>query len=100
MSGQIKANIPCRIAFSVPSKYDSMVILDRSGAECLIGSGDMLFIDGKKNKSAQRLQCGYLEDTEINNVVIPLIKDNQPKDYAKINWNNVNLSESEKIRFM
>jgi S-DNA-T family DNA segregation ATPase FtsK/SpoIIIE len=43
ITGLIKANIPCRIAFQVSSKVDSRTILDQSGAETLLGHGDMLF---------------------------------------------------------
>lgn len=98
VTGLIKANIPCRVALSVTSKVDSMVILDRVGAENLLGNGDMLFLDGKNNKIARRLQGGYIEDAEINNVIVPLVKENQPDDYARINWNNVDLSEYDKGR--
>lgn len=98
VSGRIKANIPCRVALSVTSKTDSMVILDRVGAESLLGNGDMLFLDGKNSKIAHRLQGGFIEDAEINNVVVPLVKENQPEDYEKINWDNVDLSENMKVR--
>ena len=55
LSGAIKANLPCRISFRLPSRIDSNVILDQGGAEKLLGSGDMLLMqDGK----LQRLQ-GY-----------------------------------------
>ena len=100
VTGLIKANIPCRVALSVASKVDSLVILDRTGAENLLGNGDMLFLDGKNNKVAKRLQGGYVEPNEISNVVVSIVKDNQPDDYRRINWDNVELSESEKMRFM
>ena len=77
VTGLIKANIPCRVALSVTSKIDSMVILDRIGAENLLGNGDMLFLDGKNNKKAKRLQAGFINKDEINNVVVPLVLDNQ-----------------------
>jgi S-DNA-T family DNA segregation ATPase FtsK/SpoIIIE len=99
VTGLIKANIPCRVAMSVPSKVDSLVMLDRTGAENLMGNGDMLFLDGKNNKVIKRLQGGFIEDVEINHVIIPLIKENQPKDWEKINWDNVDLSEEEKMRY-
>ena len=83
VTGLIKANIPCRVALSVTSKVDSMVILDRVGAENLLGNGDMLFLDGKNNKVAKRLQGGFIEQGEISNVVVELIRDNQPKDYER-----------------
>ena len=99
VTGLIKANIPCRVAMSVPSKIDSLVMIDRTGAENLLGNGDMLFLDGKNNKAVKRLQGGYIDDTEMNHVIVPLIKENQPRDWAKINWDNVDLSEDEKLRY-
>lgn len=99
VTGLIKANIPCRVAMSVPSKTDSLVMIDRTGAENLLGNGDMLFLDGKNNREVKRLQGGYIDDTEMNHVIVPLIKENQPRDWAKINWDNVDLSEVEKMRY-
>ena len=99
VTGLIKANIPCRVAMSVPSKVDSLVMIDRTGAENLMGNGDMLFLDGKNNKEVKRLQGGFIEDVEINHVIIPLIKENQPRDWKKINWDNVDLSEEEIMRY-
>jgi S-DNA-T family DNA segregation ATPase FtsK/SpoIIIE len=46
ITGLIKANFPCRIAFQVAAKVDSRTILDTNGAECLMGHGDMLFLSG------------------------------------------------------
>ena len=48
ITGLIKANLPCRIAFSVTGQVNSRVILDQSGAEKLIGKGDMLFFPPDK----------------------------------------------------
>ena len=59
VTGLIKANMPTRIAFSVSTKTDSNVILDRRGAEELVGKGDMLFLD-PSNKELRRLQ-GYFK---------------------------------------
>ena len=62
VSGTIKANIPCRIAFRVASQIDSNTILDEVGAENLLGRGDMLI----KNQGApMRAQGAYLPDSEI-----------------------------------
>lgn len=62
VSGTIKANIPCRIAFRVASQIDSNTILDEVGAENLLGRGDMLI----KNQGApMRAQGAYLPDNEI-----------------------------------
>ncbi|MEQ1691701.1 MAG: DNA translocase FtsK, partial [Gemmatimonas sp.] len=65
ITGLIKANFPCRIAFRVASQIDSRTIIDGSGAESLLGNGDMLFIPPGKSEPA-RLQGAFLssEDTE------------------------------------
>ncbi|WP_164217355.1 DNA translocase FtsK [Virgibacillus sp. YIM 98842] len=64
ITGLIKANIPTRIAFSVSSQVDSRTILDTSGAEKLLGKGDMLFIENGTGKSI-RLQGPFVSDEEI-----------------------------------
>jgi S-DNA-T family DNA segregation ATPase FtsK/SpoIIIE len=65
ITGLIKANFPCRIAFRVASQVDSRTIIDGAGAEALLGNGDMLFIPPGKSEAA-RLQGAFLssEDTE------------------------------------
>jgi DNA segregation ATPase FtsK/SpoIIIE, S-DNA-T family len=68
LTGLIKANIPSRIAFAVPSQIDSRTILDSAGAEKLLGRGDMLFTASDANKP-RRLQGAYLDDEEIERVV-------------------------------
>jgi len=68
ITGLIKANIPTRIAFSVASLVDSKTILDSSGAEKLLGQGDMLFSTAELAKP-KRIQGAYLSDNEINDVV-------------------------------
>jgi len=68
ITGLIKANIPTRIAFSVASLVDSKTILDSSGAEKLLGQGDMLFSAAEFSKP-KRIQGAYLSDEEINDVV-------------------------------
>ncbi|PIQ80459.1 MAG: cell division protein FtsK, partial [Parcubacteria group bacterium CG11_big_fil_rev_8_21_14_0_20_41_14] len=67
ITGLIKANIPSRIAFAVPSQIDSRTILDCAGAEKLLGQGDMLFTASDANKP-RRLQGAYLSDEEIERV--------------------------------
>ena len=62
VSGMIKANFPMSIAFKTKTGTDSMVILDQTGAEDLIGSGDMLL---SVNASTERIQCGYISSSEI-----------------------------------
>jgi S-DNA-T family DNA segregation ATPase FtsK/SpoIIIE len=65
ITGLIKANFPCRIAFRVASQVDSRTIIDGAGAEALLGNGDMLFIPPGKSEPS-RLQGAFLssEDTE------------------------------------
>ncbi|WP_264357673.1 DNA translocase FtsK [Chlorobaculum tepidum] len=65
ITGIIKANFPSRIAFQVASKVDSRTILDVSGAEQLLGSGDMLFQSAKMSKP-QRIQCPYISLSEVD----------------------------------
>src|SRR5699024_7343359 len=67
ITGLIKANIPTRIAFSVSSQVDSRTILDASGAEKLLGKGDMLFMENGTGKSV-RLQGPFVSDEEIERV--------------------------------
>lgn len=68
ITGLIKANMPARIAFSVSSLVDSRTILDFSGAEKLLGRGDMLYINAELSKPV-RLQGAYLDDGDIERVV-------------------------------
>lgn len=67
ITGLIKANIPCRIAFQVPSLVDSRTILDMSGAEKLVGSGDMLFLSQDLAKP-RRIQGGFVSEKEVKNI--------------------------------
>ena len=68
ITGLIKVNFPSRISFRVSSKADSKTILDGSGAEKLLGKGDMLFMDPKSTR-LQRIHGAYVSDDEINQVV-------------------------------
>ena len=65
ISGAIKTNFPTRIAFKVSSMMDSRVILDRSGANQLIGKGDMLYLQGGE---PVRVQCAFVDTPEVNNI--------------------------------
>jgi S-DNA-T family DNA segregation ATPase FtsK/SpoIIIE len=65
ITGVIKANFPARIAFRVTSMIDSRTILDGSGADQLIGRGDMLFLSGSE---PIRLQCAFVDGPEIEDV--------------------------------
>lgn len=68
ITGLIKANIPCRIAFNVSSMIDSRVIIDMPGAEKLLGRGDMLYIPPDQAKPT-RIQGTYVSDKEVKKLV-------------------------------
>ncbi len=79
ITGLIKSNIPTRIAFSVSSQIDSRTIIDSSGAEKLLGRGDMLFMENGSSKTV-RLQGTYVDDEEIEKIV-GFVKMEQKPDY-------------------
>jgi len=79
ITGLIKANIPSRIAFKVASNVDSRTILDRIGAEQLLGYGDMLYLPTGEF-AAIRIQGCFLSDGEVNHIT-DFIRDNCPADY-------------------
>jgi S-DNA-T family DNA segregation ATPase FtsK/SpoIIIE len=68
ITGLIKANIPTRVAFQVSSKVDSRTILDQSGAEALLGSGDMLYLPPGTGLP-QRVHGAFVADHEVHRVV-------------------------------
>ncbi|TGB04026.1 DNA translocase FtsK [Halobacillus salinus] len=67
ITGLIKANIPTRVAFSVSSQVDSRTIIDTSGAEKLLGRGDMLFVENGSGQ-ARRIQGAFVSDDEIERI--------------------------------
>ena len=73
----IKANIPSRIAFQVSSKIDSRTILDQSGAESLLGNGDMLYLPPGSGLP-QRVHGAFVDDHEVHRVVKQLKKTGKP----------------------
>jgi S-DNA-T family DNA segregation ATPase FtsK/SpoIIIE len=77
ITGLIKANIPTRTAFSVSSQVDSRTIIDMSGAEKLLGRGDMLFLENGSSKPL-RLQGTFVSDEEIDLVVAHAREQEQP----------------------
>ena len=78
ITGLIKANITSRIAFAVASATDSRTIIDTTGADKLLGKGDMLFITAETSKP-RRIQGAYLTDEEIENVIDYLKEQAEPE---------------------
>ncbi|MEA4986446.1 MAG: DNA translocase FtsK 4TM domain-containing protein [Anaerovorax sp.] len=81
ITGVIKANIPSRIAFAVSSQFDSRTILDMSGAEKLVGKGDMLFSPIGMSKPT-RVQGCFISDSEVHNVIEFLKQNGEEPQYA------------------
>ena len=65
ITGTIKSNFPTRISFRVPESVDSRVILDRNGAERLLGNGDMLYVNGS---DPVRVQCAFIDTPETERI--------------------------------
>ena len=82
ITGLIKANVPSRIAFAVSSQVDSRTILDSTGAEKLLGKGDMLFYPVGASKPL-RVQGAFVSDDEVEKIV----------DFIKMNAGEVSYSE-------
>ena len=88
ITGTIKANFPSRISYKVSSKFDSRTILNEMGAEQLLGSGDMLFLEN--GGMIKRLHGGFVSENEVEKVV-NYIKQQATFDYKK----EISLSEEE-----
>ncbi len=78
ITGLIKANIPSRIGFQVASKIDSRTILDQSGAEALLGQGDMLYLPPGTGYP-QRVHGAFVSDAEVHRVVEHLRSQGEPQ---------------------
>ena len=78
ITGLIKANIPCRIAFQVSAKVDSRTILDQMGAENLLGHGDMLYLPPGTSLPT-RVHGAFVADHEVHSVVRHLKKSASPR---------------------
>jgi S-DNA-T family DNA segregation ATPase FtsK/SpoIIIE len=78
ITGLIKANIPTRIAFQVSSKIDSRTILDQSGAETLLGHGDMLYLP-PGTATPERVHGAFVDDHEVHRVVEWLRTQGRPE---------------------
>lgn len=81
ITGLIKANIPCRIAFNVSSGIDSKVIIDGPGAEKLLGKGDMLFVPPDQAKPA-RIQGTFVSDQDVKRLVNFIKSKGIPIEYT------------------
>lgn len=68
ITGLIKANFPCRIAFKVSSRINSQIVIDENGAEMLLGNGDMLFLP-PGTSTLVRAQGAFIRDDDINQVI-------------------------------
>ena len=82
ITGLIKANIPTRIAFQVSSKIDSRTILDQSGAETLLGHGDMLYLP-PGTAMPERVHGAFVSDEEVHRVVEHLRQAGGGPDYVE-----------------
>jgi len=78
VTGIIKANIPCRIAFQVSSALDSRVILDTKGADKLVGKGDMLYLPPGSAK-LERSQGAFVTDAEIEKIIAHCAAQGAPR---------------------
>ena len=81
ITGLIKANVPSRIAFFVSSQVDSRTILDKAGAEKLLGMGDMLYFPAGA-RSTTRVQGAFVSDGEVERIV-DFIKDTSPETHYR-----------------
>ncbi|HYK24873.1 MAG TPA: DNA translocase FtsK 4TM domain-containing protein [Steroidobacteraceae bacterium] len=82
ITGLIKANIPCRIAFQVSAKVDSRTILDQMGAETLLGHGDMLYLPAGTSMPT-RVHGAFVSDQEVHRVVEALKKSSSAPSYIE-----------------
>lgn len=82
ITGLIKANIPCRIAFNVSSMIDSRVIIDQPGAEKLLGKGDMLYVPPDASKP-MRVQGVYASNAELRSLISFLKSSGTPPEYTE-----------------
>ncbi len=83
ITGVIKANFPARISFKVASKVDSRTVLDTSGADKLVGKGDLLFLQPGHEKPTRGQAC-FISDEEINQVVAFVASQAKPEFHPEI----------------
>jgi S-DNA-T family DNA segregation ATPase FtsK/SpoIIIE len=83
VTGLIKSNMPCRVAFRVAARMDSRIILDQNGAETLLGEGDMLFLK-PGTSDLIRAQGTFLDDGEIKRIVRHLKDVAEPQFHPEL----------------
>ncbi len=99
ITGLIKANVPTRIALKVGSQIDSRTIIDRAGAEKLVGQGDMLY-SSQERPDPIRVQCPYISEDEVKSVVkffLDAYKDEIPP--SEIDFGTANASADRNATF-
>ncbi len=79
VTGLIKSNLPCRIAFRVASRMDSRIVLDQNGAEVLMGQGDMLFLPPGSAKLIRSQGC-FIDDSEVH-AIVDNLKGKAPQEF-------------------
>jgi len=97
VTGLIKSNLPCRMAFRVASRMDSRIVLDQNGAEVLMGEGDMLFLPPGSSKLV-RAQGTYIEDDELKAVLSDLASKAQPQFHHELQRLSPGMAESDSER--
>jgi len=83
VTGLIKSNLPCRIAFRVASRMDSRIVLDQNGAEVLMGEGDMLFLPPGSSKLV-RAQGTWIDDQELRATITDLAAKARPEFHHEL----------------
>ncbi|MBU6490804.1 DUF87 domain-containing protein [Patescibacteria group bacterium] len=95
ITGLIKANVPTRLALQVASQIDSRTIIDGSGAETLLGAGDMLYLSSDMQKPV-RIQTAFISEGEVKKVV-SYIKANNAGDLSSIDLGATNTEPNDVI---
>jgi len=98
VTGIIKANLPSRIAFQVRSKLDGRIILDTSGAEALLGKGDMLYLPPGTSELV-RCQSPFVDDEEVRRVTDHLRAQGAPVYEAEIRLDDADGEDDEEIEY-
>lgn len=95
ITGLIKANFPTRISFKVASRVNSQIVLDETGAEMLLGNGDMLFLP-PGTSHLTRAQGAFIRDEDIN-AVVKVICDQAPPNYVIESFDAMGQIEGESV---